>query len=394
MKYYSIFLFIAVILSGCEVDQKDIQPENEFIKIYNHPDQEIAYHPAGIVQLSDGGYLILSGVKVDTSIIEYPHANLIKTSSTGEVEWTRDYDLYAPSPRLFQRTGSIGFVAMDLQLNTYAVEINTSNGDVTGQHDLGITNPLYTYVDKQNNLLVLGYDYIARSSWLSLYDGSFGLQRSVKVNVEKDLENVVQKHMNKSGTQFPFFIGEWTEGSQSGYYVNCFYNYTLRTVYFESAGLSMLGNIYSFQTEEAVSALIQRDGNRYALTRFYSDNNYLLGDVEVDINTSQNFNDITGEILPELVHDAKVLPKRITTGSTSYILFSSQTNSNSMVTYQHAADVDSLIATHYHQFNERVEVADIIQTSEEGVALLGKIYILGKYQRPVLVKLPVRTFSP
>ena len=65
-----------------------------------------------------------------------------------------------------------------------------------------------------------------------------------------------------------------------------------------------------------------------------------------------------------------------------------------MVTYQHAADVDSLIATHYHQFNERVEVADIIQTREEGVALLGKIYILGKYQRPVLVKLPVRTFSP
>jgi hypothetical protein len=65
-----------------------------------------------------------------------------------------------------------------------------------------------------------------------------------------------------------------------------------------------------------------------------------------------------------------------------------------MVTYQHSADVDSLIATHYNQFNERVEVSDIIQTAEEGVALLGRIYILGKYQRPVLVKLPARTFSP
>jgi hypothetical protein len=383
------------MLSGCEVNQKDIQPENEFIKIYNHPDQEIAYHPAGVIQLSDGGYLILSGVKVDTSIIEYPHANLIKTNSLGEVEWTRDYDLYAPTPRLFQRSGSVGFVAMDLQLlNAYAVEVNTSNGEVMGQHDLELAMPLYSYVDKQNNLVVLGYESVARSSRISLFDESFGLQRSVTVNVEKDLENIVQKHMNKSGTQFPFFIGEWTEGSQSGYYVNCFYNYTLRTVYFESAGLSMLGNIYSFQTEEAVSSLIQRTGNRYALTRFYSDNNYLLGDVEVDINTSQNFNDITGKILPELVHDAKVLSKWITIGSNSYILLSSQTNSNSMVTYQHAAEVDSLIATHYHSFNERVEVADIIQTSEEGVALLGKIFILGKYQRPVLVKLPVRTFSP
>ena len=84
---------IVILVSACDVDQKDIQPEQEFIKIYNHPDQQIAYHPAGLVQLSDGGYLILSGVKVDTSVIEYPHANLIKTNSTGEVEWTRDYDL-------------------------------------------------------------------------------------------------------------------------------------------------------------------------------------------------------------------------------------------------------------------------------------------------------------
>jgi hypothetical protein len=394
VKHIIYILSAAILVSGCEVDQKDIQPENEFNKIYNHPDQQIAYHPAGLVQLSDGGYLILSGVKVDTSIIEYPHANLIKTNSIGEVEWTRDYDFYAPVPRLFQRSGSVGFVAMDLLLNAHAVEINTSTGDVAGQHDLEITNPLFSYVDRQNNLLVLGYDYVERSSWISLYDGSFGLQRSVKVEVREDLENQVQKHQNKSGTQFPFFMGEWTEGSQSGYYVNCFYNYTLRTVFFKSAGLTMMGNIYSFQTGEAVSSLIQRTGNNYALTRFYSDNNYFLGDVQVDINTSQNFNDVPGVILPELVHDAKVLPKRIAIGPTSYLLFASQTNSNSMVTYQHAAETDSLIATHYQHFNGRVEVSDIIQTREEGVALLGKIYILGKYQRPVLVKLPVRTFTP
>jgi hypothetical protein len=381
-------------VSGCEVKQDDIKPENEFIKIYNHPDQEIAYHPAGLIQLSDGGYLILSGVKVDTSIIEYPHANLIRTSSTGEVEWTRDYDLYAPTPRMFRLSGSTGFVAMDLQLNAYAVEISLSSGDITGQHDLGITNPLYSYADRQNNLLVLGYDGIARASWISLYDGSFGLQRSVKINVNEDVIIQVQKHQNKSGTQFPIFMGEWTEGGRSGYFVNCFYNYTLRTVFFESAGLTMMGNIYSYQTGEAVSSLIQRSGTHYALTRFYSDNNYLLGDVEVDISTSQNFNDVTGVILPELVHDARVLSREIQIGSNAYLLFASQTNSNSLVTFQHAAEADSLIATHYQSFNERVEICDLIQTREEGVAMLGRIYILGKYQRPVLVKLPVRTFTP
>ena len=83
MKYIIYIVSIVILVSGCEVDQKDIQPGHEFIKIYNHPDQRIAYHPAGLLQLSDGGYLILSGVKVDTSVIEYPHTNLIKTNSIG-----------------------------------------------------------------------------------------------------------------------------------------------------------------------------------------------------------------------------------------------------------------------------------------------------------------------
>ncbi len=377
---------LILFVSACEVNQKDVQPSDEFVKIYNHPDEGISFYPVEVTEIEGSGFLILSGVKADTSDIEFPVTHLVKTNTLGEVEWTADYPWLAPAG-IFNISGSVGFVAMDPQLNAYAVQIDMSDGSEQSQHHLEIDMPLKTMVDANNNLVVLGYDYISRSSWVALFSTGFNIQSSTKLNVNADLENQVQKHMNKTGQQFPFYIGQWSEGGQSGYFVNCFYNYSLRSVFLEG-GLTLKGNIYSFQTEASLSSLQQRLGNKYAMTRYYAGNNFLLGEVEVDINTSQNFNDVTGKVLNELTQNAKVLSERISIDASEYILFTSQTNSNTVITYQHAAEADSLLATHVSQFNERIEVADMIQTKDKGIAIIAQLYILGKYKRPVLIKNP------
>ena len=62
--------------------------------------------------------------------------------------------------------------------------------------------------------------------------------------------------------------------------------------------------------------------------------------------------------------------------------------------YQYDLESDSLINTLYRNFDERIEVSDYIQTSDEGIAILAGIHILGKYLRPVLIKIPAETFFP
>jgi len=392
MKKLSLYTAILLILAGCELNQKDVKPSDEFVKIYNHSDEGLSFYPVDLVEIEGGGYLFLSGIKADSAEIEFPTTHLTKTNAQGEVEWTREYAWFAPAG-IYNYSGSAGFIAMDLQLNTYAININLADGLEQSQQDLGIDMPLKSVVDRQNNLLVLGYDYISRSSWISLFSPGFNLQSSTKLLVEEDLENLVQKHLNKTGQQFPFFIGEWSDEGQSGYFVNCFYNYSLRAAYLD-AGLSVMGNIYSYQMDNALSSLEQRSGNVYAMSRFYEGNNFFLGEVEVDINTSQNFNDITNNVLNELTQKAKVLSERISIGGSEYILFVSQTNSNSIITYQQAAEADSLLATLINPFNERVEVAGMIQTQDEGMAILAQIYVLGKYKRPMLIKNPARLYQP
>ena len=55
---------------------------------------------------------------------------------------------------------------------------------------------------------------------------------------------------------------------------------------------------------------------------------------------------------------------------------------------------DSLLNTHKREFDEGVEVRDIIQTADQGIAVLAGIYTLGKYKRPLLYKMPPTLFVP
>ncbi|MEN8203606.1 MAG: hypothetical protein ABFS28_13500 [Bacteroidota bacterium] len=381
-----------VTFSACEINQKEIMPEDGFTKIYNHPEEELSYYPESVVELSGGGFLFLSAVKDENAEIEYPGTSLVRTSASGEVEWTMSYDWLAPSSRLIQQGGLLGFVAMNQQFEAHVVLVDPANGNISGQHDLEMTMPLYAYADSRGDLVVLGYDFVSRSSWISRYNADFTLQRSTMLPINTDLEYLIQRHLNKTGQDFHFFIGEYSNEAGTGYYVNCFYNYTLRSVFLDISSLNATGDIYSFQIEEGISSLIQNSGSLFGLSSYYEGNNYILSEAELDISASQNIRDLPAKPLYELTYKARVVAEKMTADGKEYTLFTSQTNTNSLVLYQYLTKADSLINTHQHNFDQRVIVSDVIQTADQGVTILGGIYILGKYQRPLLIKMPVDPF--
>lgn len=389
-----ILISLLVLFAGCEIDQKEVLPEDGFLKIFNHPEEELAFYPESIIELSDGGYIFISGVKDENSEIEYPYASLVRTTSSGEVTWSMDYDWLAPSSQLFLHDGAVGFVAMNPQFEAHVILIDPSSGSVSESFPLEVTMPLFAHKDASGNLLVLGYDFVTRSSWISKFNSSFILQRSNMLPVNTDLEYLVQRHLNKTGQSYPFFIGEYSNDNGTGYFVNCFYNYTLRTVFLDISSLGETGDIYSFQIEEGISSVIQKSGNLFGVTSYYEGNNYIMPDVEINVNSSESIKDLPAVPLYELTYKAEVVAGNLVTESDAYALFISQTNDDAVVIYQYAMESDSLVRTLTRDFDQRVMVSDFIQTSDRGVAILAKIYILGKYQRPVLIKIPEATFLP
>lgn len=385
---------LLLLMSACEINQKDIMPEDGFVKIYNHPDEELALFPESVVEMPDGGYIVISAVKDENAEIEYPYTSMFRTSSSGVLSWTMDYPWLAPSSKLILQNGSVSFVAMNQQFEAYVVTVDAESGLETGQQALDITMPLYSYTDEQGNLLVLGYDFVTSSSWIAKYNSSFQLQQTNKLHVNTDLEYLVQRHLNKMGQDYPFFIGSYSNSSASGYFVNCFYNYTLRTVFIDGTSLSALGNLYSFQTEEGISSLIQKSGTLFGLTSYYEGNNYIMAGTDIDVLSSSNVKDMPAEPLYELTYRAAAMALQLNTDAEDYTMFASQTNDNSLVVYQYALESDSLVNTHTRDFDEGIEVRDIIQTGDQGIAILAGIYTLGKYKRPLLIKMPPKQFVP
>ncbi|MEZ5072205.1 MAG: hypothetical protein R2751_14905 [Bacteroidales bacterium] len=387
---------LAVLLLGtasCGMDQKDILPEDGFLKIFNHPQEELAFYPESVVQLTDGGYLFLSGVKDELSETEYPYAYLTRTDVTGKVLWSRSYEWNAPASRMFLQDGRACFVAMNDQFQAFALEVDPGSGDIAAQHDLGMTMPLASYRDQEGKLLVLGYEFDSHSSWVCKFSASFNLERSSLLNVNNDLMQVeIQRHMNKIGQEYPFYIGEFNNGTGNGYYVSCFYNYTLRNVFLDRSSLSPSGDIYLYQTGEAVSSLIPKAGSGFGLTSYYEGNNFILPRTEPDVTASENIKDWEAEPLYELTFKAPVIPLTLQTEDGDFTLFASQTNASRIVLYQYAADSDSLVRTHEKGFDEQVAVADLVATDDGGVVILAGTFILGKYRRPVLYKMDPEEF--
>jgi hypothetical protein len=384
----------SILISGCEINQKEVLPEDSFLKIYNHPDEALSFYPESLIELQGGGYLFLAAVKDEEADIEYPTTHLVRTSARGEVEWSRTYEWLAPSPKLFHSGSQIGFVAMNQQFDAHVILINPSNGEISSQHNLEMTMPLYAHTDPQGNLLVLGYDFVTRSSWISRFGSGFTLQRSIQLPINTDLEYLVQRHLNKTGQDFPFFMGDYTTPAGSGYFVNCFYNYTLRSVFLDGSSLGPTGDIYSFQIEEGISSLIHKTGSQFGLTSYYEGNNYSLPEVELDVTASQNIKDLPATPHYELTFKAAVRAGQLSNDAGDYALFVSQTNTNSIVVYQVEMASDLLVKTHYQSFDERVEVADFIQVEDGGIAILAGIHILGKYRRPVIIKMREEAFIP
>ena len=398
MKLHIYIIFFAAFLISCEVNQKDVKPEDQIVKIYNNQNKSLSFYPVSLVQTGDGGFLVLNAVKTDSALSEYPTATLFKTNSIGEIEWTTETAWQAPAG-IVKSGGNFSFVAKDGENTTYLINFDVGSGQVGGNTQLGIRQmPLKVYSNGSDRFVVLAYKYDDWTSYIGFYNSEGSLINSTELNVNADEVAQIQGHLNKTMDELPFFIGEWDNGTQAGYYVNCLSNYSLRAVFFDLNLSPTGGDIYSFQARDALTSLVNKEGNTFAITRYYGGNNYISTNIEVDPNSSQNFNEFVQNQLYELVPEAKVVSRNITNGAMDYILLASTTNSNSVALYQYSIEAgegdDEALHTEYVNFSNKIEVRDVIQDEkDEGIVILGQLYFTGKYKRPVLIKIPIEKFN-
>lgn len=377
-----------MILFSCK--KTEIAPDNIFTRIYEDSNSDISYYPLDFKQTPDG-YLVLASTSIDTTRT-WLKTFIMKTGETGEHEWsvTLDMPYVNPVSNLISIGSDYYFFSMDaISLGAHLLRINESGQTAElVQSFPEILYPLAASKTSDNGFLVLGYDRETRQTSITKISSSFSVQWQSKYNVSEDTEEQIVDHLIKTGRNIPFFTGSVEQGGSGYYFVNGFINYTLSIIFVNSSNGDRTGIAQGFRYDGGASALMNLQGNTFSLSRFSFGEHFLLSQVDLDMNSITSLGDIGGSKLAEIADDAEVRISKILLNDKPAIVFATNTNNNQVILYIYDLNTGELLVKKYLGFNNPVKISSVMQTSDNGLAVLVQTMVTGRFKRICIYKIP------
>lgn len=393
MKHTSIYILFLVSLFSCDMKKnKDAEPSG-FLKIYNENSYSNQYTPLDIEQTSDGGFLILSAAKIEISA--FPGVYIMKIDKNGTVQAAELlYDIYvSAAPNLVRNGNQYYLVCMDRQnLGTYILEVSES-GETTQRAFIDVLQyPLSVELDETSGqLLIQHYNkddlqtLVTRVSTTGAVTASraFGIG-SGDFNVEQPIID----HLTGNGKKYPFLNGKL---SGNTYYFNGFYNYTLSLCMFEFNWNAEddPAAAQGYRDERCISSVVPMGGNTIATSRYGYGDNFIIPSATVPVGSGSfsSSSDMQGFLIPELIRDAPIALKRMTLNGRSLLVYASTTKSSQVVLFAYDAGSKQLIGTKYLGATNPYAMANIVQTTDDGIAVLATTQVAGRFSRIAVFKL-------
>lgn len=383
-----IFLPLALLVSAC-LEKADLTlEEKSFFRIYDNADFNAAFTPIDIQQTSDEGYLVLAGKRLADN--NFTGIYLLKVDKTGHiVNEVDDFDTQYVNPvgPLLLINGAYHFVCMDTNLQQAQLVRLNPNGDLDGTiTPLGLTYPLAINTDG-NNILLLSYDnedkqmdFTQLSATGAISAGPTGFS----IGVGDETEEPIINHFIQGGRKFPFAIGRTSGGA---IYYNGFYNYTFSLVFASFGANNPSGVIYGQQDDGGFSAVMPINAGQFAASRFNFGDNFLLPLINLTTNGITIGTELSGFTLPELAPNATVRLLHHATDQQGSIVFASNTQARQIALLAYSEDDGSFTGSRYLGFANPFEIGNLIQTSDDGIAVCGITYLAGRFPRICIFKL-------
>ncbi len=384
---FSLFTILVIfIFSACDIAE-NINPTSEFTKILSSQDLDEKIYPIDIQETSNGDFIVLSSVYNNKNTYVWHSPQISKIDNLGNILWQTNVEspLVNPVGELINISDEYYFFCMnETSLVANLLKINQLNGETeTVATFTDITYPLSAYLSADNHILIQGYNHLARKTIFAKIDNSYQLSWLKEYLLVEDAEEMIISHIIKTGNQFPFAIGEFSDGN---YYINGFYNYSFSTLFINSSSGNILGLINGYRYEGAVSSFTSMGDNMFAISIYNQDNNYLLLNQEISSSNTYSIEGFDGVYMPQLQTNAKVLSISTTINSKEILILASTTKTNQVVIYYYDKMSKELIATEDISDNNPIELEKIHLTSDNSIIIIGKTFVNGSFSRVFISK--------
>jgi hypothetical protein len=396
-RLYIVFLAAAgsFLLIQCS-EKTDPQLEvDKFTSIIDVNKFDAAYHPIDIQQTTDGGYVVLSERKITGGDPNDPQPDgiyLLKLDKHGNFE--KEYEvtdsLTNPICRLAKIDAKFYFFCMGNRVfgepTAKLASFTTALSDFSTTNIDGLTYPGGASLVGPDKFVLLSYNNSEKKSYLSLIspDGVQGASRGFTVGVGLDSEKEILKHYLRTGREFPFDAGLV---SGNTYYFNGFYEYTMSLVFTDLNSDTPIGVVNGQQGDGGFSAVAPLGSARFAAARYNFGANFFLPNPAIQINGVSTGVDLDGLTLPELIPNAKVKILPVTVRDKKVLVYASDTQSRQIGLYFYDEATGVFLGSRYLGFSNPFEIGNLIQTEDDGLAVCGTTYLVGRFPRVCVFKL-------
>jgi hypothetical protein len=387
----SKFLLMILVLTGgafsCTEESNPSFDTDNFTSIFDNNKFDASYFPIDIHETPDGGYLVLGGRKLTDS--NFTGIYLLKADEFGNFvkEIEVDETSVHPIGKLTEIQGRYYFFCMDplTQLAQIAdLDASLDGVNITPIQG-GLTYPAAaSYQD--NSFLLLSYDNGSKESVISIVSVSGGVQASkgYTIGTGEDIEEPIINHFIRTGRQYPFEVGRV---SSNLYYFNGFFNYTFSLVFTNISSDDPVGVVQGQQDDGGFSSVTALGGSKFASSRFNFGDNYILPNKDLSTSGNTSSTDLGGYSLPEMVENAKVKILRATVDTKNVLIYGTDTKSKQIGLLFYEESSGTFLSSQYLGFSNPFEIANLIQTTDGGLAVCGTTYLAGRFPRICIFKL-------
>lgn len=387
IAFNQIFLGVAIlsVVESCDIaDNKDVDPADSFLRIYDSHQFDHEIRPVDIIQTESEGYLCLGNYRrEDTDFLGTYISSVDEEGQFIRNTYMQDGNVN-PVGKILTLGGEHYFISMNsLSLQAYLNQVNDS-ARVLSTVGIGTTYPMYAENVGENQFILLSYNTVDQTTVLSLCnaDGSISNQSAFGIGAGQDVEEPIIDHFTRTGRELPFFAGQAEDGS---YYANGFYNYTLSLLFTDLSDNTPNGVIQGQQDEGGISGLLSLSGDSYAVARFNYGDQYANALATLSSSGISSSSDIAANPMLEWEYDAKVKMTTVTLNGSDYTLIATTTK-NQQIALHFYDQTGAYIAVDYLGFSNPYQLGAIHVTADNGLAILGSTQVAGKFQRLCLFK--------
>jgi hypothetical protein len=390
MRTLCRFLLIIVLSSGlwsCLEETNPVFDEQVFTKIYDNSLFSASYTPIDMVQTPDDGYLILAERRLTDS--NFTGIYLMKADKQGNFITAIEVDEahVHPVARLTAVNDAYYFFCMDPL--TLQAQLAQTNSDLDTVQFTTVAGGLFYPAAAElsdASFVLLSYNPLDKLSVLSTVNlnGQVTRSKGFSIGAGETVEEPVINHFIRTGRKYPFEVGRIPGGL---YYFNGFFNYTFSLVFTDLNNDRPQGVVQGIQDDGGFSAVQPLGGNKFSAARFNFGDNYLLPNVTLNTTGISSSVDLGGNTFPELESNTKVRIHRARINGKNVLVYGSNTRSKQIGLYMYDESNGAFLASKYLGFSNPFEIAQVISSSDGGLAVCGITYMAGRFPRICIIKL-------